>query len=166
MVAWLVGRCRLERLKRVSHPFPPIPLTIMAESSRQAAARSTSGTPPPLPTEQPPLPVGAEDDDASPVDQPIDSLGENDEDEDENSADEGAEDDEADSQTGEVESEHRASGSGTVEGGTKGKGKATDDGKPAGADAESTTGDTQGWQAVWAPDQNGESTRLPHCGPD
>ncbi len=98
----------------------------MASSSKQVTVEDASPSPPPLPKE--PLPNSAQ---PAPIDQPIESLGEDDE-------------------SGEEESDEEwdpaaERGPEAVNGKEKGKEKDQSNGE-----------DGQPWQAVWAPEQNGK----------
>lgn len=97
----------------------------MASTSKRVTVEDASPSPPPLPKE--PLPASNA---AEPVDQPIDSIG-----------DEGSEDEEEDSNDESDPASER--GPAGLNGKVKGKGK------------EAANGDALPWQAVWAPEQNG-----------
>ena len=107
----------------------PRPHDKMASTSRQATVQDASPSPPPLPNE--PLPTIT--DPALVVDQPIESLGDDDDE---------SEDDDSDDEWDPA----LQRGPGEV----KGKSKAKEDSK----------GETQPWQAVWAPEQNGEPRQV------
>jgi len=118
----------------------------MAESSTSAATRE-SASPPPLPKE--PILTSNE---AVPVDQPIDSLG--DDDEDEQPAEDGpaAEEAQAGGESGEEDLPVKK---------RKGKGKAANEGSSGTTKVEAAS-EAQPWQAVWAPEQNGRSSSILH----
>jgi len=100
------------------------PMSEMASTSKRVTVEDASPSPPPLPKEHLPAPAVAE-----PVDQPIESLGDDDSEEEEW-------DDEWDPAAKRLPGEANEKGKG------KGKGK-------------EANGDGQPWQAVWAPERNG-----------
>lgn len=105
--------------------------TAEMSSSKHPTVEAGSPSPPPLPSE--PLPLTTD----TPIDQPIASLGEDDE--------ENEEENESDAEWD--PSEERLPGQGTDK--EKGKGKYVE------TDANTSEGE-QPWQAVWAPEQNGQ----------
>lgn len=120
-------------------------------SKKAATVEEASPSPPPLPPG--PIPTAS----SGVIDQPIASLGEGSDDEDEDGGEDGEEDEEEDDEEEWDPSEERLPGS-KVKG--KGKAKATDATAEGGAAAGEGEDKAHPWQAVWSPDKNGAFTSF------
>ena len=117
--------------------------------AKEATVEDGSPSPPPLPNEPPPE-VSAEE----VIDQPIASLGEDHDEEDDNASDSSFE-------SGDSEwdpSEQRLPGESSKR---KVKETVDTDGEGSG-DQAADTNESQPWQAVWSPEQNGRSSFASH----